>query len=80
MSDTGGTDTNLTILMVVNIIVSFFGFIAAMRWKLKCGNNMMSCKPKDAPPSPGSEAVPPSPARNFKEEEMIAVVVDKPKP
>lgn len=49
------TDQNLIILLVVDIVVSFFAFIASMRWRMKCGDNICSCKPKDAALSPGSD-------------------------
>lgn len=49
------TDQNLIILVVVDIVVSFFAFIASMRWRMKCGNNICACKPKDSALSPGSD-------------------------
>jgi len=67
--------TNLLILMVVDIVVSFFGFIAAMRWRAKCGDNFCSCKPKDSLPSPGSDMNAPSPPERLPKG-AVAVVID----
>lgn len=66
--------TNIYILMVVDIIVSFFGFLAAMRWRAKCGNNVCSCKPKDAATSPGSSDAT-SPSQQLPKG-TVAVVID----
>lgn len=66
---------NLLILMVVDIVVSFFGFMAAMRWRAKCGNNFCSCKPKDALPSPGSDLEARSPPQHLPNG-AVAVVID----
>ena len=66
---------NLLILMVVDIVVSFFGFIAAMRWRAKCGDSFCSCKPKDSLLSPGSDIEAGSPPQHLPNG-AVAVVID----
>lgn len=61
--------------MVVDIVVSFFGLLMAMRWRAKCGDNFCSCKPKDSLPSPGSQTDPKSPIQALPAG-AVAVVID----
>jgi len=55
-SKDGAYDTQ-SILLIVNVVLTFITTImTGMRFRAKCGNAMLSCKPKDTKPSPGSEA------------------------
>jgi hypothetical protein len=58
---------NVLITVIVNLVVSFFALVEAMRWRINCGpSSSCSCKPKDAPQSPGSAtAASPASANNI---------------
>ena len=73
------------ILQIVGVITQFFTLITVMRWKIKCGNALCACKPKDSPPSPGSEMTEMhSPAGRDKARTLpnrtVAVVIDEDHP
>jgi len=55
MSDSG-IDTT-TVLIIANLIItSIVAVVTTMKFRMRCGNNMITCKPKDAAYSPGSDS------------------------
>ena len=54
MSDSN-IDTTPVLIIANLIITSIVAVVTTMRCRFKCGDNMMTCKPKDTAYSPGSD-------------------------
>lgn len=61
-----------TSLLISNLIITtLVAVITAVKIRARCGHNICTCKPKDAPDSPAS-------ADNSPHKNAVAIVIDSP--